>query len=273
MRGCDEMDGNDSLDNSALEEIMRQDLTVEMQNKFIEIFKESQLIMPVTYSENMFEGIENAKVGDVFEIKGPSGFNINYLTDEDGNRVVPLFTSHEMMESAGLRSSAIVMYMSDLADLLKQTDNYSEISINPFSQFDLNLPVEAFIDLFEEVPDIFETLNGILEILKEKSVELEEDVAFFVRDSEPFMKNEAVDGVFTPNIPFNVSIRRDFHDELEYLNILLMPKTKKIVYIGNVVDEDHYDTIIAPGTEFEFVEDIDEFTSVWMCGAQPFYDD
>ncbi len=50
-------------------------------------------------------------------------------------------------------------------------------------------------------------------------------------------------------------------------------KTKKIVYIGNVVDDDHYDTIIAPETEFEFVEDIDEFTSVWKCGAQPFYDE
>lgn len=103
-------------------------------------------------------------------------------------------------------------------------------------------------------------------------MELEEDTALFVRESEPFMKNDAIDGVFRPEIPFNVSTKKDFHDHLEYLNILLMPKSKKIVYIGDVVDDDHYNVIIAPDTEFEFVKDIDEFTSVWKCGAQPFYD-
>ena len=118
-----------------------------------------------------------------------------------------------------------------------------------------------------------DTLNTILDILREKYVELEEDHAFFVRGEEPFMKDEAVDGVFVPNIPFNISSRREFKSEWKYLNILLLPKTTKIVYIGNVVDEDAWDTIIAPGSEFEQVEEIDEFTTVWICRAQPFYDD
>lgn len=43
--------------------------------------------------------------------------------------------------------------------------------------------------------------------------------------------------------------------------------------IRHVVDDDVWDTIIAPGSEFEQVEEIDEFTTVWICRAQPFYED
>ena len=261
------------MDNSRLEEIMKQDLTVEMQNELLEVLKESQLIMPVIYSENMFEGIENAKKGDVFEIREQSGFNINYLTDQDGNRILPLFTSDEMMEAAGLRSSAYVLFMSDLANLLKQTDNYKEISINPLTEFNLSLPVEAFLQLFEEVPDMFETLNGIIKILREHSKELKENYMFYLRSEDDFMKEEAIDGVFTPNIPFNISSREDFHKDMKYLNVIILPKTTKILFIGNVVDEDAYDTIIAPGSEFKWIEDRDEFTRIWECGEQPFYDE
>jgi len=52
-----------------------------------------------------------------------------------------------------------------------------------------------------------------------------------------------------------------------------MPKTSKILYIGDIVGEDGYDIVIAPGSEFHHVEDVDEYTRVWKCGAQPFYDD
>ena len=71
-------------DNTRLEELMRQEITPEMQREFFEILKESQLLMPVTFSPNMFEGIENAKEGDVFEPQGQAGFNINYLKDNQG---------------------------------------------------------------------------------------------------------------------------------------------------------------------------------------------
>lgn len=262
----------DLMDNSKLEELMKGDLTVEMQEEFFDVFKKSQLFMPVTYSPDMFEGIENAQVGDVIEPEGQVGFDIVYLKDNHENNVVPLFTSSRMMESAGLESSAIAIYMSDLAEMLKQTDRYAVIAVNPFTELEVSMPIEAFLNLFSPEENLLETMEVILKILEDKSMELEEDTALFVRESEPFMKNDAVDGVFRPEIPFNVSTKKDFHDHLEYLNILLMPKSKKIVYIGDVVDDDRYNVIIAPDTEFEFVKDIDEFTSVWKCGAQPFYD-
>ena len=64
----------DKVDNSSLEELMKKELTVEMQNEFFEILKESQLFMPVSYSKNIFEGIENAEAGDVIEPEGQVDF-------------------------------------------------------------------------------------------------------------------------------------------------------------------------------------------------------
>ncbi len=261
------------VDNSKLEELMKQDLTPEMQSGFFEILKESQLFMPVVYSENIFEGIENMEEGDVFQPKEQVGFNINYLTDKDGNRILPLFTSSEIMESIGLESSVYVLYMSDLAEMLKQTDNYAFISINPLTSFDINMSVEAFLNLFMEENEYIKILKDMLKLLKDASVELEENYNFFLRTDDDFMKENAVDGVFTPAIPFNISTREDFNDDLKYLNVLILPEGAKILFLGDIVEENQFDTVIAPGTEFKFVEDLNDFTRVWVCGAQPFYDE
>ena len=264
------------IDNTRLEELMKQDITPEMEREFFETLKESQMFLPVTYSANIFEGIENAKVGDVLEPEGQVGFSINYLTDEDGNKVVPLFTSAEMMEKAGANTSANVMYMSDLADMLKQTDKYSMIAINPFTERTLNFPVQTFLSLFveptEEEKKFFESLNEMLSILKEHSVELDDNYLFVIRMEENYMKEQAVEGVFVPNVPFSISSNRDFKKDLKYTNLIGMPKGRKVLPIGGD-GKDAPDTVIAPGSEFKIVQEIDEFTTVWECGAQPFYDE
>ena len=56
----------------------------------------------------------------------------------------------EVMRQVGVNGSVIAIYMSDLADMLKQTDRYSIIAINPFTEFDLNMPVEGFLNLFDK---------------------------------------------------------------------------------------------------------------------------
>jgi hypothetical protein len=262
------------VDNSRLEELMAKGLVGETKVEFLELLKESQLFLPVTYSENMFEGIENSKPGDIFQPKGQVGFDINYLTGKDGSKAVPLFTSDEMMEKAGLRSSANVMFMSDLAEMLKQSDRYSAVAINPFTEHDVVIPFEGFMNLFyeptEEEKQAMEALNQILEVMKEHSVELDKDYAFMFRNDEDVMKEHAVDGVFIPPLPFNVSSNPEFGKDLKYTNIILMQESKRIFPIGPDAD---LDIVIAPGSEFELVEEPDEFTRVWKCGAQPFYDD
>lgn len=139
------------IDNSRLEELIKQDITPQMQREVFDILKKSRLFLPIDFGEDAFKGIENSEPGDVIE--GPKGFSIQFLTDDNGNKAVPLFTSEGMMQKAGVHTSVMVMYMSDLAGMLAQSDRYSIISINPFTEFGLNMPIEAFLAQFDIKPD------------------------------------------------------------------------------------------------------------------------
>ena len=140
-------------DNTKIEKLMEDP---QKQEEFIEELRKSQLFLPVIFSENMFEGIEDSKPGDVFTLKEPSGYDINFFTDNNGNRAIPLFTSSEKMEEGGLKSSAMVMYVPDLANMFKRTkNNYKYIAINPMCEIGADMPIVPFIKLFatkEEEP-------------------------------------------------------------------------------------------------------------------------
>ncbi|MBO7210016.1 MAG: SseB family protein [Methanobrevibacter sp.] len=140
-------------DNTKLEKLMEDP---QKQEEFIEELRKSQLFLPVIFSENMFEGIEDSKPGDVFTLKEPSGYDINFLTDNNGNRAIPLFTSSEKMEEGGLKSSAMVIYVPDLANMFKRLkNNYKYIAINPMCEIGADMPIVPFIKLFatkEEEP-------------------------------------------------------------------------------------------------------------------------
>ena len=168
-QNLEELKQESAVDNSRLEELIKRDITPQMQREFFEMLKESQLFLPVDFGPDAFKDIENAKPGD--EIEGPRGFSIQFLTDHEGRKAVPLFTSDEMMEQAGVRTSVMVIYMSDLADMLKQTDKYSVIAINPFTQFDLNMPIEAFLSQFDEECEIEDIRNDdVREFLHKKEL-------------------------------------------------------------------------------------------------------
>ena len=153
------------IDNSELEELISHEITPEMEREVFKLIKEARLFMPVDFGSDAFENIENAKPGD--EIEGPQGFSIQFLTDNNGNRAVPLFTSEEKMQEAGARTSVMVMYVSDLADMLKQTDKYQIIAINPFTEYPLNIPMPAFLAQFESrLNQLLD--NGDLDELKEE---------------------------------------------------------------------------------------------------------
>lgn len=169
----EEMKKETADDNSCLEELIKQDITPEMEKEVFELLKKSQLFMPIDLGPDAFKDIENAKEGDT--IDGPDGFSIQFLTDHNGNKAVPLFTSEKMLKKADALTSVMAIYMSDLADLLKQTDEYSVIAINPFTEFDLNMPIGAFLAQFNEKPKITDIRNDKLrEFLKPKELSDEE---------------------------------------------------------------------------------------------------
>ena len=260
------------VDNSRLEELLENffNLPVEGKNEFVEILKDSRLFMPIEVNVDALDS-ENIKVGQVME--GPLGFDIKYLENENG-KTVPLFTSKEVMEKAEIRVSTFVVYMSDLADMLKQTDRYSSVTINPFTKSGLDIRMETFLGLFEEPSEeekeFLKSLDEILRILKEHSIELEENTTLFFRHDENVMVENAVGGVFVPNVPFSVSSNPKYGEGMKYTNILMMPKSKKILPIG---PDAELDIVIAPGTEFKLEDTLDRAQNLWMCGAQPFYDE
>ena len=136
------------VDNSALEEMLEGELTPENQIEFLKALKDSYLYLPVSFSDSMFEGIEDSKPGDVFETTGEEGFNINYVSDAQGRRAVPLFTSEDMMKKAGITSSVMVIDPSGIADMIKDSDRYVAVTINPLTEHEMGLPFEAFVGIF-----------------------------------------------------------------------------------------------------------------------------
>ena len=165
-------------DNSKLEKLMKIDSDLpspEQERELIEELKQSQLILPVIIKQNPFGDIENLKVGDVISPDEQMGFDINFFTDENGNKAIPLFTSHEIMSDLGLESSTIVMYAADIANMLKEVDEkYNFVIINPLTELRIDLPILAFINLFEEnydAEELEEALNEILGLIAKHSIE------------------------------------------------------------------------------------------------------
>ena len=264
----------EKVDNSRLEELLKKEITPEMQQEFIEIFRDSRLFMPVVYSDNIFDELENAKVGEVREFSQQIGFDINFLTDDKGNKVVPLFTSSEIMEETGLQCSTYVLYMSDLAEMLKETDRYAAVAVNPLSGHDIMMTVDGFLNIFREITpeekEAMEALTKLLKLIMDYSIELEENTTLFIRSNENLMVEEAVDGVFTAKAPFYASSNPKYREDLKYTDILLMPKSKMILPLG---PDKELDILIAPGTQFKLEDTMDKTQNLWMCGAQLFFDD
>ncbi len=265
------------VDNSRLEELIKEMdqgwVSSEKQEEFLELFKKSNLYLPVVLGDEWFEGIEDSEPGEIRTTGENAGFDINYIQLNDGKRAVPLFTSSELMKNTGLRSSTIVLFMSDLANMLKQSDRYSLVAINPYTDLDIQMPITSFLNLFNEMPpEQKDAMDKLIHLLKTQSIEVPQNIKVIFRDNENYMKEVAINGVFAANVPFKASSFPDFQKELKYTNIILIPKNKKILYLGGIVSKDVFDTIIAPETEFELVEELDEFTTVWKVGKQPFYD-
>lgn len=265
------------VDNSRLEELIKDMdegfVGPEKREEFHQLFKKSQLFMPVIFSKNMDDALENNVPGEIFVPEGQIGFDINYIKMAGDERALPLFTSIEMMESIGLQSSNIAIFMSDLVNMLKQSNRYSLVVINPYTDLLVQIPMDSFLALFNEISaEEKEAMNKIIHLLKTQFIVTHQNIKVVFRDNENYMKKQSINGRFAPTVPFKASSIPNFQKELKYTNIILIPKNKRILYLGGIVSEDVFDTIIAPETEFEMVEELDEFTTIWKIGKQPFYD-
>ena len=69
-------------------------------------------------------------------------------------------------------------------------------------------------------------------------------------------------------LQFGLTIQRN-----QYLNIINVPKGFKIFNSGKYVDKTtHYDIVLAPDCEYELIDKLDDYTFVWECISQRFYE-
>ena len=115
----------DLMNNSKLEELIKRfnaEPNSQTQNEFLSELVRSQLFLTVVMSEEMFDEIKKFEAGEVQTFDEEVGFSINYLTGEGGKKAVPLFTDAKLMDETDIESSAIVLQMSHLAGMLKQSN-------------------------------------------------------------------------------------------------------------------------------------------------------
>lgn len=125
-------------DNSRLEELIKKSSDFQMTGEILEILENSRLFLPIVFR----------KYRDVSDFSGHFGFDIVDIPDGEGNKTVPLFTSSEIAESNPLKCRTISLMMSDLAEILKQSDEYDSVSINPLTENFYNLSLDEFLDIF-----------------------------------------------------------------------------------------------------------------------------
>ena len=247
-----------NLDNAKLKELMKiepESMSKEEYGSFVDEFKKAQLLLPVEiYSKAQSD-----------EINEPLSFK-PMVIEENGCKCIPLFTDNDELKRDKPPVSVIAIFMKDLKDMLEDSPEIDEIMINPSSEYSICIDLDSFFDLFkvEDNPN-----NWIFE----KARPLNQDVKVYYRENEPLMKKQAIDGIYSSQDPFKASVNMHFNDHIPYLNVLILPKDTKTVYLGGMMDpEMGCDILLAPKTEFEFVSQEDEYTMLWKCVNQKFYD-
>jgi hypothetical protein len=79
----------------------------------------------------------------------------------------------------------------------------------------------------------------------------------------------AVDGVYVADKPLNVN---STEKDSRYVNVLEMPESSKVLYIGEGFAGADFDMILAPESRFEYVGDIGDGVHLWKCVGQPFFE-
>lgn len=241
-----------NLDNNKLKELMKIEPEAMDKNEyesFVNEFKNSQLLLPVEIQAN-------ASVNEPLSFKP-------IVIEENNCKCIPLFTDNDELKKDNPPVSVIAIFMKDLKDMLEDASEIDEIMINPSSKYTVCIDLDSFFDLFKQ------DNNWIFE----KARPLNQDVKVYYRENEPLMKKQAVNGIYSSSNPVKASVNMHFNDHIPYLNVLMLPKNTKTVYLGGMMDpETSCDILLAPETEFEFVSQEDEHTMLWRCINQKFYD-
>ncbi|WP_455645597.1 SseB family protein [Methanosphaera sp.] len=195
-------------------------------------------------------------------------FRPNLLTDTSENKHLTLFTDKEELESHGFSVDVVSIAVPEVVEILKNMDGIFSVIINPFSEFPLGFPVNSFMDMFGTKTNL-DNYEKLLEQFK-NAPELEENMIVFVREDEPHLYNDMMDGVSKNVLALEACIHEDYNDK-KVVNEILLPKKTRVIfpYDENDIPE-HPFIIIPPFTVLNF-ESKSENKYMWTCIDQEFY--
>lgn len=234
-----------------------------MSEKYLNKIKNSNLIFPIQISQDS----PNKPKEQIINSNKPIFFKPIFLKNST-SIAIPIFTNEIEFKKSNLNTQAIILSCEDVSNYLFNLKNKVDLVLIDNNKIDFN----AFLDLFK-VERYNKSKEQMVNLLKENSITLTEDMQFYLREECDYMNQRAKDNIFSIDFPFNVSSDINFRFNWKYLNIINVPKGFKIFNSGKYVDKTtHYDIVLAPDCEYELIDKLDEYTFIWECISQRFYE-
>lgn len=134
--------------NSELTELInikRDVATKEDDAALIEELKNARLILPIEITSDI--ELDNAEEGDIIELDEGFRFKPIKIVDDNGRVFIPLYSDDSQVHG---HTSAINIYAKDLARMIDDNpENIFGVVLNPFSRFNVELPMDTFLKIFE----------------------------------------------------------------------------------------------------------------------------
>ena len=135
--------------NSELTELInikRDNATKEDDAALIEELKNARLILPIEITSDI--ELDNAEEGDIIELDEGFKFKPIKIVDGNGRVFIPLYSDDSQVHG---HTSAINIYAKDLARMIDDNpENIFGVVLNPFSKFNVELPMDTFLKIFED---------------------------------------------------------------------------------------------------------------------------
>ncbi len=135
--------------NSELTELInikRDNATKEDDAALIEELKNARLILPIEITSDI--ELDNAEEGDIIELDEGFRFKPIKIVDDNGRVFIPLYSDDSQVHG---HTSAINIYAKDLARMIDDNpENIFGVVLNPFSKFNVELPMDTFLKIFED---------------------------------------------------------------------------------------------------------------------------
>ena len=135
--------------NSELTELInikRDNATKEDDAALIEELKNARLILPIEITSDI--ELDNAEEGDIIELDEGFKFKPIKIVDDNGRVFIPLYSDDSQVHG---HTSAINIYAKDLARMIDDNPaNIFGVVLNPFSKFNVELPMDTFLKIFED---------------------------------------------------------------------------------------------------------------------------